>query len=315
MWSSPDATANSVANVAIKRLAPGLVSNAVVRSRFLSEAQVLASIDHPHIVPVYDYVEHDDACILVMERLAGGTVWRRFVDRGFDQQTACAIALVACSGLSGAHQRGVLHRDMKPENMLFGGDGVLKVTDFGIARVLGEDDTLATRDGRAARDTGLHGSRAGQWCRPRAYHRRLCNGRDALRAVVGAASLPEEGGSLAIVMRHINEDPVPLTAVAPAVPSHVAEVVMRAIARDPGDRFETAEAFGVAIGQAASASWGGGWLQRSGIALREAGPILAGAQHAPATEHRRRQSGAEPWCVPVIELARRWRGRYRARAQ
>ena len=134
-------------DVAIKQLAPGLVSNDTVRSRFLVEAQILASINHPHIVPVYDYVEHDDACILVMERLAGGTVWGRFVHRGFDQRTACAVAMVACSGLSGAHQHGILHRDMKPENILFGDDNVLKVTDFGIARVLGEDDALATRGG------------------------------------------------------------------------------------------------------------------------------------------------------------------------
>ena len=60
-------------DVAIKQLSPGLVGNDVGRTRFLSEAQVLASIDHPHIVPVYDYVEHDDACIVVIERLAGGT--------------------------------------------------------------------------------------------------------------------------------------------------------------------------------------------------------------------------------------------------
>lgn len=57
--------------VAIKQLSPGLVNDESVRARFLAEARVLASIDHPHIVPVYDYVEHDDACILVMERLAG----------------------------------------------------------------------------------------------------------------------------------------------------------------------------------------------------------------------------------------------------
>ena len=68
--------------VAIKQLSPGLVSDGSVRSRFLVRSTNLASIDHPHIVPVYDYVEHDDACILVMERLAGGTVWSRFVDRG-----------------------------------------------------------------------------------------------------------------------------------------------------------------------------------------------------------------------------------------
>jgi hypothetical protein len=268
--------------VAIKQLSSGLVTNDLVRSRFLVEAQVLASINHPHIVPVYDYVERDDACILVMERLAGGTVWSRFVDRGFDQRTACAIAMVACSGLSGAHQHGVLHRDMKPENILFGEDNVLKVTDFGIARVLGEDDALATRGGE------ILGTPA-YMAPEQASGADLGPATDVYAAGVmlyellsGRLPYPDDGGSLATVLRHINEDPTPLADVAPSVPSHVAEVVMRALAREPADRFETAEAFGVAIGEAASASWGGGWMDHLGVAIREPGPILSSAQSAPA---------------------------------
>jgi serine/threonine-protein kinase len=268
--------------VAIKQLASGLVTNDLVRSRFLVEAQVLASINHPHIVPVYDYVERDDACILVMERLAGGTVWSRFVDRGFDQRTACAIAMVACSGLSGAHQHGVLHRDMKPENILFGDDNVLKVTDFGIARVLGEDDALATRGGE------ILGTPA-YMAPEQASGADLGPATDVYAAGVmlyellsGRLPYPDDGGSLATVLRHINEDPTPLADVAPSAPSRVSEVVMQAIAREPADRFESAEAFGVAIGEAASASWGGGWLDHLGISLREPGPILSSAQNAPA---------------------------------
>ena len=289
--------------VAIKQLAPGLVSDDAVRSRFLAEAQVLASIDHPHIVPVYDYVEHDDACILVMERLAGGTVWRRFVDRGFDQRTACAIALVVCSGLSSAHQHGVLHRDMKPENVLFGEDRVLKVTDFGIARVLGDDDTLATRAGE------LLGTPA-YMAPEQASGADLGPTTDVYAAGVmlyellsGRLPYSEEGGSLAIVMRHMNEDPAPLADVAPGVPPRVADVVMQALARHPGDRFETAEVFGVAIGQAASASWGAGWMDRSGITLREPGPILTSVQSAPTVAATAGASRTGEGVVrPVIDL-------------
>ncbi len=289
--------------VAIKQLAPGLVSDDDVRARFLAEAQVLASIDHPHIVPVYDYVEHDDACILVMERLAGGTVWRRFVDRGFDQRTACAIALVACSGLSSAHQHGVLHRDMKPENVLFGEDSVLKVTDFGIARVLGDDDTLATRAGE------LLGTPA-YMAPEQASGADLGPSTDVYAAGVmlyellsGRLPFSEEGGSLAIVMRHMNEDPTPLAEIAPGVPPRVAEAVMQALARNPGDRFETAELFGVAVGQAASASWGAGWMDHSGVTLREPGPILTSVHSAPslgASTGAGRTAGAV--VRPVIDL-------------
>ncbi|MGP0032249.1 MAG: protein kinase domain-containing protein [Acidimicrobiales bacterium] len=268
--------------VAIKQLVPALVSDASVRLRFLAEAQVLASINSPYIVPVYDYVEHDDACILVMERLGGGTVWSRFVDRGFDQRTACVISLVACSGLSAAHHHGVLHRDMKPENVLFGDDNVLKVTDFGIARVLGEDDTLATREGEILGTPAYMAPEQASGADLGPTTDVYAAGVMLYELLSGRLPYPEEGGSLATVLRHINEDATPLADVAPAVPAPLSEAVMRALARDPADRFESAEEFGVAIGEAASSSWGGGWLDRTGIPLREPGPILASTQRGPA---------------------------------
>jgi len=268
--------------VAIKQLSPGLVHNAEVRSRFLSEAQVLASIDHPHIVPVYDYVERGDVCALVMERLVGGTVWRRFVDHGFDHQTACAIALVACSGLQGAHERGVLHRDMKPENILFGTDRTLKVTDFGIARVLGENDALTTRGG------GLLGTPA-YMAPEQASGTDLGPPTDVYATGVmlyemlsGRLPFSEDGGTFAIVMRHLNEDPVPLARIAPTVPPQLAEAVDVAVTREPGLRFASADQFGVAIAEAAGAAWGPGWLDRLDVTLRAPGPILTVVQRASA---------------------------------
>jgi serine/threonine-protein kinase len=289
--------------VAIKQLSPGLVGDDAVRARFLAEAQVLASIDHPHIVPVYDYVEHDDACILVMERLAGGTVWSRFVDRGFDQRTACAIAMVACSGLSAAHHHEVLHRDMKPENILFGEDNILKVTDFGIARVLGEDNTLATREGEILGTPAYMAPEQASGADLGPTTDVYATGVMLYELLSGRLPFSEEGGSLAIVMRHINEDATALADVAPGVPRRVSEVVMQALARDPADRYESAEAFGVAIGQAASSSWGGGWLERCGITIREPGPILGSAQAVPTMASA---EGASPHggavVRPVIEL-------------
>lgn len=264
--------------VAIKQLSPGLVRDEVVRSRFLAEARVLAAIDHPHIVPVFDYVEDEDTCILVMERLGGGTVWRRFVDRGLDQRTACAIAMVACSGLNAAHQHGVLHRDMKPENVLFGDEGVLKVTDFGIARVLGDDDALATPGGDILGTPAYMAPEQASGSDLGPQTDVYATGVMLYELLSGRLPYPEEAGSLATVLRHINEDPTPLSHTAPTVPDAVAEAVMQAITRDPRDRFATAEEFGVAIGHAASSSWGGGWMNYLGIPIREPGPILESAQ-------------------------------------
>jgi serine/threonine-protein kinase len=289
--------------VAIKQLAPGLVQTESVRSRFLVEAQVLASISHPHIVPVYDYVERDDACALVMERLAGGTVWSRFVNRGFDQRSACAIAMVACSGLSAAHQHGVLHRDMKPENILFGDDSSLKVTDFGIARVLGEDDALATRGGEILGTPAYMAPEQASGADLGPTTDVYACGVMLYELLSGRLPYPDDGGSLATVLRHMNEDATPIADVAPAVPTGIAEVVMQAIARNPAERFETAEAFGVAIGQAATAAWGAGWMDHLGIALREPGPILSSAQSGSAGVAVNGASRAHEGVVrPVIDL-------------
>lgn len=288
--------------VAIKQLSPSLVDNRSVRARFLAEAQVLASMDHPHIVPIYDYVEHDDACALVMERLTGGTVWKRFVDRGFEHRSACAIAIVACSALHAAHGHGVLHRDMKPENMLFGEDRVLKVTDFGIARVLGADDTLATRDGELLGTPAYMAPEQASGADLGPATDVYATGVMLYELLSGRLPYDESGGALAIVMRHLNEDARPLTEVAPGVPSRIGEAVMRALERDPAQRFGSAEEFGVAIGEAASASWGPEWLNGLPVVLREPGPILASAQKAVSAPGSGTTGDGSEHVRPSIEL-------------
>src|SRR5262249_32833855 len=126
---------------------------------FLAEARVLAELDHPHIVRVYDYVEHAGLCLLVMEQLTGGTLRARMAPTtrprgqteprptggGLDPPAACAIGLTAATALAAAHRIGVLHRDVKPDNLLFGADGMPRVTDFGIAKIV--ESTAVTTTG------------------------------------------------------------------------------------------------------------------------------------------------------------------------
>ncbi len=121
--------------VAIKILAAG---HDGADAGFAAEAQLLAAIDHPHVVRVYDYVENDDLCLIVMELLGGGTLTRRRA--GMSAEAACAVGLAVglavAAALSCAHSPGVLHRDIKTDNMLGDTAGLLKVTDFGIAKIL-----------------------------------------------------------------------------------------------------------------------------------------------------------------------------------
>jgi hypothetical protein len=270
-------------DVAIKQLPLGHANSDVVRARFRAEAQVLASISHPHVVPIYDYVEDESVCVLVMEFLDGGTVWRRFVDQGFNLPTSCAIALVACSGLEGAHRLGVLHRDMKPENMLFGLDGSLKVADFGIAKVLTAGDTLATPEGELLGTPAYMAPEQASGADMGPATDVYAAGVMLYEMLSGQLPYPEDGGALAIVLRHLNDPPVPIAQVAPHVPPEVADVVMRALSRSPEDRFASAEEFGVAIAGAAADTWGSKWLDGLSVGIREPGPILDSAHRGGAS--------------------------------
>ncbi len=146
VWSAYHETLGR--HVAVKQLPRHLVADQEVRRRFRSEAKLIASLSNPHVVQVFDFIEHEDLCILVMERLDGGTLDDRFSARGISWPEACGSVLAACVGLDHAHARGVLHRDIKPQNLLFDSSGALKVTDFGIAKVLGATTTVATAVGQ-----------------------------------------------------------------------------------------------------------------------------------------------------------------------
>jgi serine/threonine protein kinase len=264
--------------VAIKELPTALAADPRVRARFAAEARVLASLSHPHIVPIYDYVERDGVCLLVMEKLTGGTLWDQFKTTGLGVETTCAVAMAACTALHYAHQRGVLHRDVKPENLLYSSEGVLKITDFGIAKVVGGGETLATRGGEILGTPAYMAPEQaeGRELGPEADV--YATGIMLYELLSGHLPFSEEGGALAIVYRHVYEQPTPLGQVAPGLQMGLVDVTMRAIARVPADRYPTAEAFGVAIGEAVTPGWGPAWLQRAGMQIVDSGPISESAK-------------------------------------
>src|ERR1700712_25717 len=114
---------------AVKVLLQSL-DDASMRERFVAEARALARLDHPPIVPVHEFVEHDGYCFLVMAFCEGGTLRERV--SSLTIQDACAIGLSIAEALEYAHSRQILHRDIKPENILFTGEGLPRITDFGI---------------------------------------------------------------------------------------------------------------------------------------------------------------------------------------
>ena len=269
-------------DVAIKQLPRAFAVDESIRARFTVEARLLASLDHPHIVPVYDFVEQDGLCLLVMELLPGGTVWSRFTSDGFTASGASAVVLACLSGLQAAHGRRVLHRDIKPENLMFSGTGALKVTDFGIAKVVGGEETMATRAGEVVGTPAYiapEQARGGD----------LSPATDVYAVATmlyellsGQLPFADDGDAMALMFKHAFEQPEPLLDKAPAVPGPVAAVVMSGLATDPAERPQSAEAFGVALAEACTAAWGPGWLPTDGTPVMGASSIVA-ATERPST--------------------------------
>jgi len=287
--------------VAIKQLPAALAADPAVRRRFTAEARVLASLDHPHVVPVYDFVERDGACLLVMELLPGGTLRSRVHAAGrLTAPYAVAVSLACTSGLGAAHRRGVLHRDVKPENMLFAGSGILKVTDFGIAKVVSGPDTVVTRAGEVLGTPAYIAPeqvRGGQLSPATDVY-----GVATMLYELLADALPfaSDGEDVAILFKHAYEAPIPLREVAPTVPEPVAAVVMRGLATEPAERFATAESFGVALAEAATQAWGPGWLSAEQVPILDAAPIIGAAEHpsAPRRPAAPTIAPAEPVTLP-----------------
>jgi serine/threonine protein kinase len=136
--------------VAIKLLADNFAGDEEVRKRFSREARLAARLDHPNIVQVFDVGEEDDRPYIVMEYVDGGTLADRLGRRGRSLARAEALHLLCqlCDGLGHAHAKKLVHRDIKPQNLLLReSDGWLKITDFGIARAA-EETTRLTRPGK-----------------------------------------------------------------------------------------------------------------------------------------------------------------------
>lgn len=305
--------------VAIKQIPPQFAEDPVIRRRFLAEAQLMASIVHPHVVPVYDYVEQDGLCLLVMEYLPGGTVAERFRAEGFDASSAIAVALACAAGLQAAHAHGVLHRDIKPANLMFSANGTVKLTDFGIAKIVGGDDTLVTRAGEIVGTPSYIAPEQarGQEVTPATDVYALAT--MVYQLLSGVLPFPPGEDSMAVLFMHAFETPTPLSEAAPSVPRPIADVVMRGLATDPSERFETAELFGVALAEPAFESWGSNWLTPVGIPIVGSETIVAAATGqrlgvltppsppsvtaAPPPPPGSRVKPAQPGPEPRVELA------------
>jgi tRNA A-37 threonylcarbamoyl transferase component Bud32 len=136
--------------VALKLLAPERVREAKFAERFTREAQALAALNHPNIVTIHDFGQAGGFYFLIMEFVDGVNLRQLLRTRKFTPEEALAIVPPLCDALQFAHDRGIVHRDIKPENLLLDKEGRVKVADFGIAKMLGEEGRAPGKPGLAA---------------------------------------------------------------------------------------------------------------------------------------------------------------------
>jgi serine/threonine protein kinase len=259
-----------------------------------AEALILHRLRHPHIVEVLDYVPAGDFAIIVMERAGGGSLRARLRrDPVVTPEWACGTVLAVASALEFAHEHNVLHRDVKPENLLFTTAGRPKLSDFGIAKVLQGTSTLPSEvigTPRYMAPEQFLGMTGRADSRLRYATDVYALGVMTYELLAGAPPGPRDGSFDDLRRFHLEMAPPPLVTV----PAGVGAVVLRALAKPPGDRYQTARAFALALAGAAAAAYGRDWLARSGSDL-----VLARDVQAAADRPRR-----APVPVPVSNRPR-----------
>src|SRR4029079_265559 len=132
--------------VAVKLLPPEYVSQQDRRRRFFQEARAASALNHPHILTIYEAGEDDGRPYIAMEYVEGDTIRQKITKNGLQLRETLDIAIQIASGLARAHERGIMHRDRKPENLMLSRDGFAKILDFGLAKIIAERERALVAD-------------------------------------------------------------------------------------------------------------------------------------------------------------------------
>jgi eukaryotic-like serine/threonine-protein kinase len=223
--------------VALKVLYRRFAQDAEFVERFKREAQSAAGLTHPNVVNVYDRGEHDGTYYIAMEYLPGRTLKDAIVAEGpFPQDAVVDAGVQILRAASFAHRRGVIHRDLKPHNVMVDDSGNAKVTDFGIARAGASEMT----------ETGSIMGTA-QYLSPEQAQGHAVTATSDLYSIgvmlyeMLAGRLPFDGDSaVAVALKHLSEQPAPISQWRPDVHPALEAVVMAALAKDPAQRWQSA---------------------------------------------------------------------------
>ena len=227
-------------DVALKMILAGQFASAAERDRFLQEAELAANLDHAHIVPIYEIGEHDGRLYFSMKLVDGESLSRRVRQYAGDPEAAARLLITVARAVHYAHRRGFLHCDLKPANILVDAHGAPHVTDFGLAKRVGDSSLTVTgallgtpsymapeqasgRRGELSPATDVYGLGAILY--------ELLTGRPPFRA----PSLMETVGEV------MEREPRPPRQLRPSVPEGLERICLRCLEKAPRDRYASAE--------------------------------------------------------------------------
>lgn len=224
-------------DVAIKLLKDNLTNDAEARSRFAQEAQLVASLDHPTIIPILDFGEWDGHLYLVMPYMPSGSLRERLAAGALTWQASLHIIEQIASALDTAHHHNVIHRDVKPHNILLGADGSVCLADFGVARLLDtshQEEATITLIGTPefmAPEQTMKGD-----VTPATDIYQL--GVTLFYMLTGQR--PYEGQPFSVIAQHITQTVPSAEAMNDSLPVGTDDIIRKAMAKDPRQRYQTA---------------------------------------------------------------------------
>lgn len=253
---------------AMKVLLPDLQGHEAVAARFLREIKVLAALKHPNIAGLLTALTIDNQLVMVMEYVEGQSVSSRVDQGAIPVQEALQYLDQVLAALDFAHRQHVIHRDIKPANMMLTQDGTVKLMDFGIARSDAEPKKLTATGTTLGSLSYMSPEQVtGQPTDERSDLYSL--GISFYEMVTGVK--PFQGDSdFSIMAAQINQAPTPPVVLQPGLPAIVNDIILKSIAKDPAERFQSAEAFRYAVKRAAQG-------------IRDQGTLVQGSMEMPAS--------------------------------
>ena len=237
-------------DVALKILPPGAVTNETARRRFRREALALSKLNHPNIATVFDFDTHENVDFLAMELIAGTPLSDRLKAGPLPAEEAAGLAVQLAEGLSAAHARGVIHRDLKPGNLMVTEDGRLKILDFGLAVLMhSERDPEATRGAETTEMAGTVPYMSPEQLRGKPVDARTdiyAAGTVLYEMVAGQRPFAQTRNA-ELISAILQEKPAPPTTVTGGVTSGIGDVIMKSLEKEPSERYQSARELATAL--------------------------------------------------------------------